>query len=61
VSSIHQTPITVIQNGTAYYHEGGEDPVRHEGTIEIYNHWIRPAGPTGNWIPRGQVEQIHEF
>ena len=59
--TIHETPIHVVENATAYYSEGGGDTVRHEGKVEIYDHWIRLIDATGNWVPREQVEQVHEL
>lgn len=31
-----------------------------EGRVEIYENWVRVRGLNGLWIPREQVEQVHE-
>lgn len=58
MSEIHQTPITVMQNAVVNYEEGGE-VVRAEGTVEIYDQWVRLPDVLPTWIPREGVEQIH--
>ena len=58
MSEIHQTPITVMQSAVVYYVEDGER-VRSEGTVEIYDHWVRLPDVIPTWIAREEVEQIH--
>ncbi|WP_148414955.1 hypothetical protein [Haloferax sp. KTX1] len=54
--------IAAIENGTAYYYEDVDEPVRHEGRIEIYAHYIRLCGgPTTTWVPREKVQQVMEI
>lgn len=53
--------IKKVQGGVCWYFEGEEDSrVRHEGIIEIYPAWVRLVGGMGVWVPRENVEQIHE-
>ncbi|MFC7128456.1 hypothetical protein [Haloferax chudinovii] len=55
-------PLKVIENGTAYYYEDADDPVRHEGRIEIYDHWVRLCGgPAMTWVPREKVQQVMQI
>lgn len=61
MSKTHQTPLTVIQNGVCYYYEeNGDSTVRHEGTIEVYDNWVRLVGGMPTWVPRERVDQVHE-
>jgi hypothetical protein len=57
--TVHQTPITVIQNATVFYDEDGEQ-VRYEGKVELYEPYVRLASGLSTWVPREQVEQVIE-
>jgi hypothetical protein len=35
-------------------------PTRHEGSVAIYDGWVRLGGPIPNWVPREAVEAVHE-
>lgn len=52
-------PLTVIENGVAWYDEGA-NRTTHEGRIELYSGWVRLAGSIPAWIPRERVEEVHE-
>jgi len=58
MSEVHQTPIQVLQKATVYYVEDDER-VRAEGTVEIYDHWVRLPDVVPTWVPRQEVKQIH--
>jgi hypothetical protein len=52
-------PLIEITDGVAWYYERGQDePTKHEGNIQIYENWIwlKP----GIWVPRENIDQIHE-
>ncbi|ELK44128.1 hypothetical protein D320_22114 [Haloferax sp. BAB-2207] len=63
MTTVHSTPVAVIEDGTAYHFEGDSDEtVRHEGRIVIYDHYVRLCGgPTSTWVPRENVEQVLEI
>jgi len=55
-------PLAVVTDATVFYYEHDTgDPVRYEGTIEIYHGWIHFDSVQGGWVPREKIEQIHEF
>ncbi|ELZ94896.1 hypothetical protein C440_07467 [Haloferax mucosum ATCC BAA-1512] len=59
MTTVHPTPVAVIENGTAFYYEGAS--ARHEGRIEIYDDYVRLCGgPSSTWVPRENVEQVLE-
>lgn len=54
--------LATVEEATVFYYEADTDaPVRYEGTIEIYPGWVHFDSVQGGWVPRGQIEQIHEF
>jgi len=56
-----ESPIKEIDDGVAYYFDsGGSETTRHEGGIEIYENWVRFMDPIGTWVPRENIEQVHE-
>jgi hypothetical protein len=57
-----ETRLQKIPDGIAWYYENpnAESSTKHEGLIEIFPGWIRLGGPIATWIPRENVEQIHE-
>jgi len=56
-------PLVEIEDGVAWYFEGGDarSKVKHEGGIAVYPNWIRLDNlMVPNWVPRERVEQVHE-
>ena len=54
--------LDVVPNATVYYYENDpQNPVRYEGKVEIYHGWVHFVSAQGGWVPREQIEQIHEF
>lgn len=57
-------PLREISGGIVWYYD--EDPHREgsptkfEGTIQIYPGWVRIGSPITTWIPRENVDQVHE-
>lgn len=33
---------------------------KHEGRTELYENWVRVSGSIPAWIPREEIEQLHE-
>lgn len=63
MTTVHDTPIAVIQDATVDYYEGAdaEAHVTYEGTVELHEGWVRLADLTASWVPRERVEGIHEI
>lgn len=63
-------PIKTIEDGVIWYVPGlasiesqdtyNDLKTKHEGKIEIYPSWVRFGGLQPVWVPREDVEQIHE-
>lgn len=52
-------PIAEYRNATVW--AKCDDGTKSEGgRTEIYPNWVRVRGLNGVWIPREQVEQLHE-
>jgi hypothetical protein len=60
--TVHDTPLTVIQNATVYYYyeDRDTDSDRYEGKVELYDERDRLASPTSTWVPREQVGTVME-
>jgi hypothetical protein len=40
--------------------DSAPSPTRHEGSVAIYDGWVRLGGPIPNWVPREAVVEVSE-